>query len=97
MIEIIQSDRFKAWWSSLRDAQAQQRIVVRIRRMSLGNLGDAKPVGDGVSEARIDYGPGYRLYFLQQDQRVIVLLCGGHKGSQERDIRVAKQLADQWR
>ena len=97
MLEIIQTEVFSRWLRDLRDHRAKARILVRLDRMGLGNLGDVKPVGDGVSEARIDYGPGYRLYFAQSGQVVIVMLCGGDKASQARDIEAAKVLAKQWR
>jgi putative addiction module killer protein len=77
----------------LKDRQARARIDVRIRRLSLGNPGDVKPIGSGVSELRIDYGPGYRVYFLQRGPMLIVLLAGGDKGSQDRDIKKALELA----
>jgi putative addiction module killer protein len=73
--------------------KAKARIDIRVRRLSLGNPGDAKPVGEGVSELRIDYGPGYRVYFVQRADVLIVLLAGGDKGTQDQDIRLAKQLA----
>jgi putative addiction module killer protein len=69
------------------------RIAARIRRLELGNLGDVKPVGEGVSELRIDYGPGYRIYFVQQGNTLVILLCGGDKRTQNKDIRTAKQMA----
>jgi putative addiction module killer protein len=81
----------------LRDPQAQARIDARIRRLSLGNFGDAKPVGGGISELRIDYGPGYRVYFAQRDLDVIVLLCGGDKRTQHTDIERAIEIANQWK
>ncbi|WP_434618233.1 type II toxin-antitoxin system RelE/ParE family toxin [Azospirillum sp. B2RO_4] len=93
MIEIRQTDRFAAWIESLRDDRARMRIEVRIRRLQLGNPGDAKPVGEGVSELRIDYGPGYRVYFIQRGDTLIVLLAGGDKRSQDRDIAAAVALA----
>ncbi|WP_409567957.1 type II toxin-antitoxin system RelE/ParE family toxin [Methylobacterium sp. E-025] len=77
----------------MRDPRAQARIAIRIDRLALGNAGDAKPVGSGVSEMRIDYGPGYRLYFIRRGEALIVLLCGGDKGSQQRDIVRARALA----
>ena len=93
-IEVRQTDVFAAWFADLRDREARARITARIRRLSLGNPGDVKPVGSGVSEMRIDYGPGYRVYFGQRRQTVVVLLCGGEKRTQDRDIRLAKQY---WR
>jgi putative addiction module killer protein len=92
MIEIRQTDTFRDWFAGLRDRTAVQRIAARIRRLSTGNIGDVK-FFDGISEARIDYGPGYRVYFLRRGDALIILLCGGDKGSQERDIAKAKSLA----
>lgn len=93
MIEIRQTDVYINWFAGLRDRQAKARIDVRIRRLSLGNPGDVKPVGEGVSELRIDYGPGYRVYFVQRGQQVVILLAGGDKRTQERDIRTALELS----
>ncbi len=93
MIEVRQTGLFSRWLRELRDHNARARIVTRIRRMELGNPGDVKPVGEGVSEARISYGPGYRLYFIQQGEEIIILLCGGDKASQSKDILAAKQMA----
>ena len=93
MIEIRQTDVFARWLASLRDERARARINVRIRRLSLGNPGDVKAVGEGVSEMRIDYGPGYRIYFVQRGTALIVLLAGGDKRTQDRDIATARSLA----
>ncbi len=93
MIEVRQTDEYEKWFDSLRDRQARARIDIRVRRLSLGNPGDAKPVGEGVSELRIDYGPGYRVYFVQRADVLIVLLAGGDKRTQDQDIRIAKQVA----
>jgi putative addiction module killer protein len=95
VIEVRETDVFGAWFAGLRDREARARITVRIRRLSLGNPGDVKPVGSGVSEMRIDYGPGYRVYFVRRGNTVVVLLCGGDKGSQDRDIRRAFELAQE--
>lgn len=93
MIEVRQTAAFANWLKGLRDINAQTRIAVRIQRMEGGNFGDVKPVGEGVSEMRITYGPGYRVYFIQQGKTVVVLLCGGDKSSQSADIAKAKQMA----
>lgn len=93
MIEIRQTETFADWLGDLRDQQAKVRIQTRIRRLSLGNPGDVKPVGEGVSEMRIDYGPGYRVYFVQRGELLIVLLAGGDKSTQDRDISTALELA----
>jgi len=92
MIEIRQTETYAAWFESLRDRQARARIDIRIRRLSLGNPGDVKAVGEGVSELRIDYGPGYRVYFVQRGQTVVILLAGGDKRTQDRDIKTALEL-----
>lgn len=93
MIEIRETDVYAEWFEGLRDRVGQARINVRIRRLSLGNPGDVKPIGEGVSELRIDHGPGYRVYFVQRGQVLIVLLAGGDKRTQERDIKLALELA----
>ena len=93
MAEIRRTEIFDDWASSLRDRSALARINARIRRLELGNPGDVKPVGEGVSELRVDYGPGYRLYFVQRRDVVIILLCGGDKRSQRSDVAKAKRLA----
>ncbi len=96
MIEVHKTNAFLAWLRKLRDVRALARIQVRIDRLSLGNPGDARPVGEGVSELRIDYGPGYRVYFLQMGETYILLLCGGDKSTQNNDIAKAKALAREW-
>jgi putative addiction module killer protein len=93
MLEIRQTAEYAQWFEDLRDRQARVRIQTRIDRLSLGNAGDVRPVGEGVSELRIDYGPGYRVYFAQRDPVVIVLLAGGDKRTQDRDIQTALALA----
>jgi len=93
MMEIRQTGEYKRWFERLRDLNAQLRIGARIRRVSLGNLGDVRPAGEGVSELRIPYGPGYRVYLTQRGETLIILLAGGDKSSQERDIKRAKELA----
>ena len=93
VIEVRQTAIFVKWLDALRDAQARQRIVVGIRRLELGNPGDIKPVGEGVSEMRISHGPGYRLYFTRSGETIVILLCGGDKSSQARNIAIARQLA----
>ncbi len=91
---IVQSTQtFQKWFDGLRDSMAQKRILVRIGRLERGNFGDAKSVGDGVSELRMDHGPGYRLYFTRRGQEIVLLLCGGDKSSQARDIALAQKLA----
>ena len=97
MSALIKSDLFDLWLVGLRDRQARAGIAARIRRLSLGNPGDVKPVGEGLSEMRIDYGPGYRVYFMRRGPLVVVLLCGGDKSSQDRDIALAKTIAAQWK
>jgi putative addiction module killer protein len=91
--EIRQSPEFEAWLRGLKDRTATAIIARRIRRIAMGNLGDVKSLGDGISEVRIHHGPGYRIYFTRRGNTVIVLLCGGDKGSQSRDIDLAKALA----
>ena len=93
MIEVRQTAVFASWLEELRDANARTRILVRIRRLELGNPGDVKAVGEGIIELRIAYGPGYRVYFTRQGQEIVLLLCGGDKSSQSRDIATAKRIA----
>lgn len=93
MLKILQTDEFSNWLRRMRDANARARINVRIRRISLtGNFGDTRSVGDGVYELRIDYGPGYRVYYSRRGREVILLLMGGDKSSQQKDIDKAKKL-----
>jgi len=93
MIEIRQTELFARWFAGLRDGRARMRIQARIDRLAIGNAGDVRPVGEGVSEMRIDYGPGYRVYFVRRGAVLVVLLAGGDKGTQDRDIRAALDLA----
>ena len=93
MIEIRKTQIFSQWIDALRDLRARARIQARIERLAMGNAGDVKPVGEGVSELRIDYGPGYRVYFKKRGQTLVVLLVGGDKSSQIRDIKTALRLA----
>jgi putative addiction module killer protein len=93
MIEVRQTTTFSNWMVGLRDRRARAKIAVRIDRLALGNPGDVKPAGKGVSELRIHYGPGYRVYFVQRDKTLIVLLCGGDKSTQAEDIKTANMLA----
>jgi len=92
-MDVLETESYAKWFSSLKDRIARARIDIRIRRLSLGSFGDVKPVGAGVSELRIDYGPGYRIYFVRRGERVIILLAGGDKRTQQRDIRAAIELA----
>ncbi|MGA7524883.1 MAG: type II toxin-antitoxin system RelE/ParE family toxin [Acidobacteriaceae bacterium] len=93
MIEIRETETFSAWLRALRDSQARAKIAVRIRRLAFGNPGDVRPVGEGISEMRVHCGPGYRVYYTQRRDVLIVLLCGGDKGTQVRDIDTAKKMA----
>jgi putative addiction module killer protein len=93
MIEIRKTDVFAAWLDGLRDMQARLRVLVRIERLAGGNPGDVKPIGEGLSELRIDYGPGYRVYFTQRGSELVILLAGGSKSSQAKDIQTALALA----
>jgi putative addiction module killer protein len=92
-MEIRKTDFFARWLDGLRDTRARARVQVRIERLAMGNPGDVKPVGEGVSELRIQYGPGYRVYFKQQGNALILLLAGGDKSTQKKDIRTALELA----
>jgi putative addiction module killer protein len=93
MIEVRQTSVFREWLDGLADRRAAERIAQRIVRLQAGLIGDTKSVGDGLSELRVDYGPGYRVYFAQRRHVLVILLCGGDKKSQKRDIKRAKALA----
>jgi putative addiction module killer protein len=97
MVEVFRSGTFDRWFSQLKDQRAVARVLVRINRLAAGNPGDVKPVGQGVSELRIPYGPGYRIYYLHDGDQVVLLLTGGDKSSQDADIRQAHQIAAEWR
>jgi len=96
MLDVLQSATFQKWFKSLKDAQSRARIDARIRRLSLGNPGDAKALREGVSELRVDSGPGYRVYFTKRGALVVLLLCGGDKGTQDKDIEPAINIAKEW-
>lgn len=96
MVQLKQSDTFRKWEAKLKDQKARALIAARLFRLANGLEGDASPVGDGISELRIHYGPGYRVYFKRRRQELIILLCGGDKSSQDRDIRLAKKIAADW-
>jgi putative addiction module killer protein len=93
MIEIRKTEIFAKWIDGLHDIRARARILARIERLAAGNPGDVKPVGEGVSELRINYGPGYRVYYKKQGQKVVILLAGGDKSTQARDIKTALRLS----
>lgn len=98
MLEIVQSATFSRWLGKLKDRSAIMRINARLRRVAeTGHFGDVKPVGEGVSEMRIDFGPGYRLYFMQRGAIVVILLVGGDKSSQDADIKRAIEIAKEWK
>ncbi|MGB4891028.1 MAG: type II toxin-antitoxin system RelE/ParE family toxin [Propionicimonas sp.] len=96
MVEILTTQVFDRWLRKLKDRQARLRIVERIDRLAHGSPGDTKPVGGGVWELRLTYGPGYRVYYLQDGDHLVLLLCGGDKSTQQADINRAHQLADDW-
>src|SRR5580704_14039114 len=95
MVEVLKTAAFSDWMIGLRDHRARAKIAARIDRLALGNPGDVEPVGEGISELRIHYGPGYRVYFTRRGKMLIMLLCGGDKNTQTRDIKAAKLLAAQ--
>ena len=95
VLEIRETETYARWFRGIRDRQAKARILARIRRLSLGNPGDAASVGGGISEIRIHHGPGYRVYFVERGEAVVILLAGGVKGTQQQDIGRARRLAEQ--
>lgn len=97
MVEILRSATFDRWLGKLKDRQAVARILARIDRLALGNPGEVRSVGGGVTELKIDYGPGYRVYYSQRAQQFVLLLCGGDKSTQNNDISTAQRIADEWR
>ena len=94
MIEVRQTDEFSGWLRRLRDANAVARIAGRIRRIEMGNPGDSRSIGQGVLEMRIDYGPGYRVYYVHRGAQIVILLCGGDKRTQQQDIKKALKVAE---
>ena len=97
MIEFKQTETFRKWRSRLKDERARAMVASRLDRLAFGNPCDVKPIGQGISELRIDYGPGYRIYFHRRGNEIIILLCGGDKSTQAADIKTAKRLAEDWR
>jgi len=97
VVEVLKSDTFDRWLRKLKDRRAVARVQVRIDRLAAGNPGDVKLVGGGVYELRIDHGPGYRVYYLQDGDKLILLLCGGDKSSQSNDIKDAQRIAMEWK
>ena len=96
MVELQQTETFRKWWMKLRDQPARVLVAARLDRLAYGLAGDVQPVGNGISELRIHHGPGYRVYYQQRGTTILVLLCGGDKGSQAEDIKTAKRLAAEW-
>ena len=96
MFEIKQTETYQKWRTRLKDERARALIASRLDRLAFGHAGDVAPVGHGISELRIHYGPGYRIYFQKRGDTMIVLLCGGNKSTQAKDIKAAKRLADEW-
>ena len=93
MIDVRKTEEFDDWLSALKDYKAVAKIAARVERLALGNPGDVKPVGEGISEMRIPYGPGYRVYYAQAGKEVVLLLCGGDKATQDKDIKRAREIA----
>ncbi len=97
MFDIRQTETFARWRSKLKDERTRAAIALRLARLEFGHVGDVSPVGEGISELRIHYGPGYRIYFHRRGKTIVVLLCGGDKSTQAKDIKKAKLLAKEWR
>jgi putative addiction module killer protein len=97
MVQIIRTEEYASWIRPLRDDRAKAKIALRVDRLAPGNPGDGKPVGGGLSEIRIDYGPGYRVYYGKHGDSIVLLLCGGTKNGQSRDIKKAKALFEIWK
>jgi putative addiction module killer protein len=95
-MEFKQTETFRKWRIRLKDERIRALIASRLDRLAFGNAGDVKPVGHGISELRIDHGPGYRIYFHQQGDTIVILLCGGDKSTQAKDIKTAKRLLEEW-
>jgi putative addiction module killer protein len=96
MFSLKQTETFRKWRRKLKDERARALIASRLDRLAYGHVGDVMPVGEGISELRIHYGPGYRVYFQRRGNTVIILLCGGDKSSQAKDVKAAKRLVDEW-
>ena len=96
MFEVVQTSEFETWLKRLKDVRGRARIIRRLDRLAQGNPGDVRPIGKGLSELRLDVGPGYRVYYLQDGDTLILLLCGGDKSTQQKDIDKAHELAGQW-
>lgn len=96
-IEVVQTDEFETWLKKLKDVRGKARILRRLDRLTQGNPGDVRPIGKGLSELRLDVGPGYRVYYAQDGDALILLLCGGDKSTQQKDIDLAHELAKRWR
>lgn len=96
MIELKQTETFRKWWTRLKDERARGLIFARLDRLAYGHAGDVRPVGEGISELRIHHGPGYRVYLKRRGNTLVILLCGGNKSTQMKDIETAKRLAEEW-
>lgn len=97
MVEIKQTEIFRKWRARIKDERVLALIASRLDRLAFGHAGDAEPIGQGISELRIHYGPGYRIYYQNRGNLIVILLCGGDKSTQEKDIKTAKRLAEEWK